>query len=232
MDIKQKIKNARVKTREKLNTYLGPIRIRRLHKRDFTIICNNCWGGHVYRYFSHDYASPTIGLYMYSDDFIKFIYNLKHYIDSELFFIDYTESKYKEDLLLHNNIKCPIGKIDDIEIIFLHYKTREEAYEKWNRRKTRIVWDNIVYKMSEQNLCTIELLKKFDAFPAERKAVFVTQDYGLNSQVLWGGECEKGNIAIDTVLFRKYIDLVKFLNGDKYFRKNQKQALRFINKLT
>lgn len=231
IDFKQKAKDARVKIREKFNKYLGPIRRNKLLRNDFTIICNNCWGGHVYRYFNHDYTSPTIGLYLYSEDYIKFIYNLQHYIDMELTFINFTESKWKDDLILHNNTRCPIGKLGDIEIIFLHYRTPQEAYEKWNRRKKRIVWDNIVYKMSEQNLCTIDHLKQFDEFPENRKLVFVTGDYGLKSQVFWGGECERGNIAIDTILFREYVDLPKFINGNPDFRKRQKHARHNIEKL-
>lgn len=231
IDILQKIINARVKVREYLNMFFGPFRVRKLHRQDFTIISNNCWGGHVYRFFYHRYTSPTIGLYFYSEDFIKFIYNLKHYIDSELVFIDYQNSNYKIDLIEHNNIHCPIGKLDDIEIVFLHYKTKEEALEKWNKRKQRIVWDNIIYKMSEQNLCTIELLKKFDEFPEKRKLVFVTQDYGLKSQVFWGGPCRKGNISIDTVLFRHYVNLIRFINGEPNFKMRQNKALKHLKKI-
>ena len=53
--------------------------------------------------------------------------------------------------------------------MFLHYKSKEEAAEKWNRRKERIQWDNLFFKMSEQNLCNPEILKKFDSLPAEKK---------------------------------------------------------------
>lgn len=70
-----------------------------------------------------EYLSPTIGLYFYTPDYLKFCQNLRHYIESDLSFISYTESKYKEDLVSHGNTHCPIGRIDDIEIIFLHYKS-------------------------------------------------------------------------------------------------------------
>lgn len=72
-------------------------------------------------------------------------------------------------------------------MIFLHYKSEDEAYEKWNRRKQRIVWDNIFYKMSEQNLCREIDLKRFDRLETDKKFVFVSRDYGLSSQILWGG---------------------------------------------
>ena len=40
-----------------------------------------------------------------------------------------------------------------------------------------------------------------------------TKDYHVKSQILWGGICIKGDIPNDTVLFRKFIDLIKFING-------------------
>lgn len=53
------------------------------------------------------------------------------------------ESAHKDTLYkLHQEI-VPIGLIDDVEVVFLHYKTFDEAVEKWNRRKSRINWDNL-----------------------------------------------------------------------------------------
>lgn len=43
-------------------------------------------------------------------------------------------SKYKP-----NNITYPIGKLEDLEIHFLHYKTENEAREKWERRTLRML---------------------------------------------------------------------------------------------
>ncbi|MCA6056256.1 DUF1919 domain-containing protein, partial [Bacteroides thetaiotaomicron] len=70
-------------------------------------------------------------------------------------FITFKESRYRKILEQRGgkNIICPIGVFDDIEVIFLHYKTSEEASEKWRRRKARIYWNNIFFKMSEQNEC-------------------------------------------------------------------------------
>lgn len=84
-------------------------------------------GGHVYRFFAMPYDSPTIGLYFFSADYIKFVSNLRYYIEQDLTFIDYTESKYKDELLKNNQLNVPIGKLHDIEIVFLHYHSIEEA---------------------------------------------------------------------------------------------------------
>ena len=223
------INKIRVEIREKTNLKFGKSRRNKLHNTNFTIISNNCWGGQVYRYFQLSYSSPTVGCYFFADEYIRFISNLKKYIDTELTFIDYKESKYKDKLEARHQEKYPIGVLDDVEIVFLHYKTREEAYEKWNRRKARIYWDNIIYKMSEMNFCSLQNIIDFEKLTFKgTKFIFVTKDYGINSQVIFAEDClGSGNIPDDTNLFRKYIDLVGLLNGQN-FKLKQEKAIKKI----
>lgn len=186
----------------------------------FTIISNNCWAGHVYRYFNVPYQTPTIGLFFYSDDYVKFVKNLTYYLSLDLNFIKLEDSKWKDDLIAHNNTYFPIGKLDDVEVMFLHYKTEAEAKDKWTRRVARINWDNIFFKMSEQNLCSLRDLKEFDSLPTSRKFCFTTRDYNLESQVIFKEYLGQGSVRLDTTLFRKYIDLSAFLT-DKNFKLKQ-----------
>ena len=50
------------------------------------------------------------------------------------------------------------------------------------------------------------------------------------SQILWGGICIKGDIPNETVLFRKFIDLIKFING-KDRKKRRRYAEKRLKKL-
>ncbi len=97
---------------------------------------------------------------------------MEYYFSLDLQFISHEQSKYCEDLKLRNTPPCPIGVLDDIEIVFLHYHSEEEAYTKWNRRKERIDINNVIVKMSEQNHCTCEHLNAFDALPYKTKFVW------------------------------------------------------------
>lgn len=173
----------------------------------------------MYRFFNVPYDSPTIGLYFFSEDYIKFISNFERYINLPLRIISAKDSKWRKELERKKEMNVPVGVIDDVEIIFLHYKTPEEAEEKWNRRKTRIHWNNIFIKMTEQNLCTIEHLKTFDALPFKRKFVFTSEDYGLESQVVCSEWTGKGEVSNDTLHFRKYVDLINLLNNKPFKRK-------------
>lgn len=213
--LKDKKDSTNIKIREYFNPYYGKYRRKKLKRTDFTIISNNCWAGHVYRYYDLPYNTPTVGMYIFSEDYLKFVYNLRRYIDTELSFINLDQSRFKDILKERGgkNVICPIGKLDDIEIIFLHSTSQEEAYEKWNRRKQRINWDNLYFKMSEQNLCTKGLLAQFEklSYP---KAIFTHADYGFKSQFFYKEFSKDKEVVNDTTHFRRYINITKWLNKE------------------
>lgn len=195
--------------------YLGKQRSEKLLRKDFSIISNNCWGGFVYQHFDLPYLSPTAGVYFYAEDYMRFIKDLRHYIEHDVISIKADESKYREQLYELHQENVPIGLIDDVEVVFLHYKTFEEAVEKWNRRKTRINWDNLYIKMSFQNECKDEFVYEFDRLPFKNKMIFVTKDYGVQSQIIMRDRIGDKMILNDTDWFNKYIDVTKYINtGD------------------
>lgn len=123
-----------------------------LKNRDFSLISNNCWGGKIYNRYGLPYLSPTVGCYFYTDEFLKFLGDLKHNLTLPLRMITYEGSRYKEDLIHKKQTEVPIGLInEDIEVVFLHYKDPEEAREKWERRCKRVNFDNLIVKMNDQN---------------------------------------------------------------------------------
>lgn len=100
----------------------------KLNNTDFTIISNNCWGI-TYEEFGLMKLSPTVGCYFFAEDYIMFVSRLRYYLEQELKFININESKHKEWIIDNGNENCPIGLLEDIEIIFVHYKSPEIAYE-------------------------------------------------------------------------------------------------------
>ena len=110
-------------------------------------------------------------------------------------------------------VECPIAICGDIEIIFMHYKTPEEALKKWTRRVERMNWNNLIIKFSEMNGCTEDDLKAFDSLPYQKKVAFVTRDYGLKSQAIFKQFLGKEKIDNDTDNFRKYINLYDLIIG-------------------
>ena len=196
---------------------LAKQRKQKLNNCDFSIICNNCWAGYVYRKFALPYLTPTVGLYFFADDYVKFCHNLRHYMEQPLEFITYDESRYKDIIVKRKHQNVPIGRIGDVEIVFLHYKTEEEAREKWERRAKRINYDNLIFKFSKMNYCTEEDLKRFDELRCDKKICFVPpKDKGIiKSAVVFKSAGNNDCIHNDTSEYDRYINLFKLINSGK-----------------
>ena len=199
-----------------LDKRLVRVRRKKLNNTDFSIICNNCWAGYVYRRYGLPYLTPTVGLYLFSDDFIKLCADLKGYMSEELEFIPYTESKYRKIIEKKCQTDIPIARLKDIEIIFLHYKTKEEAQEKWKRRAERINYDNLIFKFSKMNLCADEHLHRFDQFDFWKKICFLPCgcDADINCGIQFKSAVGK-EVLNDTDEYSRYIDVSKMINSQK-----------------
>lgn len=190
-----------------------------IKNKDFSIISNNCWAGKVYQYLDMPYLSPTAGLYFFAPDYIKFVSDLHHYLDAPLRFINPQESKYYAEIKRRNQLDKPIGIIDDVEIVFLHYKTREEAAEKWNRRKARVNYDNIILKFSRMDLCTEKEIATFDAIEFKNKFVLNNRlPLKYTCEIYWNEPYKPDGIRRDTEPFPGNIKLRNILNvtSEKY----------------
>ena len=152
-------------------------------------------------------------MFFFSDDYIKFIYNIKYYLSEPIQFINITQSKHKEQLLKNGgkSATCPIGLLGDVEIIFLHYSSKEAARIKWEKRKRRVNYENLIFKFSEMNGCTKDYLARFDKLEASKKVAFVTRDYGLSSQCIFREYKNAPEILNDTLIFRRYFNLRTFI---------------------
>lgn len=187
-------------------------------KDNFTVISNNCWAGNVYRYFGLPYSTPTVGLYFFAEDYLKFVSNLPKYLNEKLCFISFTQSKYYYEIINKGQMKCPIGKLDDIEVVFLHYKSEQEAREKWERRCARVNYDNLIVKFSYMNCCTDRIAEQFDCLPYPKKIMFVRtkeeEKRYSNSGVYYHGFEDAPQITNDTDRFNWYVDLIKLIGQE------------------
>lgn len=183
-----------------------------VRNRRFTIISNNCWAGKVYQYLGMQYLTPTVGLYFFAEDYLKFVRNLRYYLTTELTFISMEESKYHDELTKRKR-DVIVGKLDDVEIIFLHYKTKAEAKEKWERRAARVNYDHIILKFSNMNLCTEEHLREFDALPFENKWMLnIRKEPKYPCEIYWAGPNNGTEILLDTDPFPGNLKIFRLLN--------------------
>ena len=210
------------RVRRKINRLrlLQPLRRLLLNNKDFSIISNNCWGGICYEYFGMRKDSPTIGLWFFAEDYIKFVSNLKYYLSLEMIIINPKEAKCYSKLIEMKSTDGLVGVLGDIEISLLHYHDPEIALKKWNRRVKRINYDNLILKFSYMNGCTYDLLKDFDELDLSKissnykKIMFVPKPMPeFKSSIYVKGFEGSGQISNDTFVFNQYFDLFRFLNN-------------------
>ena len=154
--------------------------------KDITILSNNCIAGYIYHELNMRFNSPTINLYIDKDVFMFWVKHLKEYIDADLIEIKEEGINYPIGILRKENLK-------DIRINFLHYKSFEEAKDKWIERYKRINYDNIYLILDIGHDCydIKELLDEFNSIDIEHKIALVSTNVNaLNTQKM---SCYDGN---------------------------------------
>lgn len=209
------VDSIKIRTENLENLCLSKYRRNGLLNKNFSIISNNCWGGHVYRRYGLPYLSPTIGLYFFTEEYIKLLLNLKTNLNSSLRFINWQESKYRDIISEKNQRSVPIGLLNEkIEIMFLHYANQKEAYEKWMRRCERVNYDNLIIKISQMNLCSLEHLKEFEQLDYKKKIAFVIPEYKdiISCAVPVKKYSNSERVLDDTTYYEQHIKLSDFIN--------------------
>lgn len=173
------VETIKIKIRRKYILITAKKRSLLLRKKKFTIISNNCWGGFVYQSYNLPYQTPTIGMFFMAKDYIKFITNIHKYLAIDKFEEVAPENSKWYQLLCNkpNFGRYPIAKLDDIELHLLHYSSVDEAEKKWNQRKKRIDFSNIIFKFSEMNDCEESDIVDFQNINYKNKICFISANY-------------------------------------------------------
>lgn len=178
----------------------------KLENTNFSIISQNCIGSIMYHDLNEKFCSPTINMLFEANDFIKFLTNIKMYLCEEIIFKEQNEM-------------YPVGMLKDIEIKFVHYKTKEEALEKWNIRKKRINWDNLFIIACDDNM-TEETIKMFQELKFKNKILFTNnKNHIIKDSIYICNIFDKADARLLNFCditgkryYQKYFDYVKWLN--------------------
>lgn len=196
-----------------LKKLLAVIDRMRFKNLNFAVVSNNCWGGEVYKMYSKEFNTPFIGLFIMPYHYVKLIENLNFYLNKKLEFI------------VNDNFDYPIGRLGDIEIHFMHYKSRNEVVEKWERRKTRFLeFSNtyphkVFFKMCDRDGASEALILRFHHTPYLNKISFSNR--ALEPKIknhIPISETDGNTIPDGKKLF--YISL-KYFDLHKWLRKGQ-----------
>lgn len=185
----------------------------RIHNKDFSIICSTCIGGVIYHRLNMPFLSPTINLWLYQGDFIRFIRDIRHYISQDLMF---TSSEWD----------FPVAKLDDVQIMFNHAKDAEEAKNDWNKRCSRINYDNLYIILYDRDGISEQDIRCLSDVPCKRLVVLSEREYPDINYVKTihkpkrsrPNDCtflDKDRFGLRT--FEKQFDFVGWLNDEEKF---------------
>ena len=206
----------------------------RLTNKGVTILSNNCTAGIIYHKLKLRFMSPTINLQIGNMDFLEFVQHLREYEHCELIEDVSTQEAYPVGILSD-------GQLKPVTIHFMHYKSFEEAKEKWVERYKRINYSNLCIVMEGGNFTTDELKETFHNLPFDKKVLFVNEyiadksypeeffvdiysrDY-VPGKLIYKDE-ERG---IGQYIYLDRFDYVAFLNsgvikGSQYVRKQKRR---------
>lgn len=99
----------------------------RIKNKNFTIICDNCWSGKVYRELGLPYQTPFVGMFVFSPDYIKMLRNLKHYLSGNipLKFVKDKLMKDFEELLYKSKVILSSKNYSNLPSL-VHFKSAEK----------------------------------------------------------------------------------------------------------
>jgi len=209
-----------------IDKYFSRFQRSKLKNKDFSIICNNCIAGGIYRKLGLKYITPTVGLFFFSSDYLKFLENFEYFLKQPLTFKE--TSLHPEANELRKRIHYPIGVLGgEVEIQFLHYKDEAEVVDKWTRRTKRINFDNLffIYSDAEEDFKE-DLLVKYQMLPFENKIFFSSKPLRDFDCLVFIEEYRNALHVGDSTrnrMYEKHIDIIKWLNHQKDFLKT-KQA--------
>lgn len=191
-----------------------PRKRKKLKNHSFSIISSNCNGCVVCHDLGVRFNSPTVNLYMTAEDYLKFVSNLKEYLQADLVELKQEEFQY------------PVGLLNgEIKLYFQHYKTFDEAYMKWHDRCKRVNFDNIFFMMTDRDKCSDDLVFQFDNLPYKNKLIFTAKEYpNFKSAVYCSEFKDDGCVGIMSDFsgingkryYDKYFDFVRWLNDGQH----------------
>lgn len=162
----------------------------KLRNKDFTILSQNCIGGVFYHDMEAQFLSPTINLYLCAEDFVKLVLNLKDYLSAPI------EMEWGETY--------PVGKLKDIELRFMHYRSCTEAMDAWERRKKRINWNKIIVVSTDREGFDETVYTQWKKIPYSKVLFTAQKRYAQEPNTVYYPQYEKNGMVPDLIPDREF----------------------------
>lgn len=145
---------------------------KKLKNNNFSLFSPNCYAAIIYHRLGLKFNSPTINmLFPIKKQYLKFVSNIEYYLSKDLEFI--SDPDYN----------CPVAILDDVKLVFNHYKSVEEANHKWNQRKLRVNYNNIFIIFDDISDAEYSDLLEFNKIECKGKVILTSKNYDLPNTI-------------------------------------------------
>lgn len=190
---------------------------KKVGRSKFCIISNDCWGAEMYKLLDRPFNTPFIGLMLMGPCYIKMLEDPQYYLRLPLKFEE--QSRYTEMQQINSGTNFPLATLGDsgIEIHFLHYKSKSEAKEKWERRLKRMDWNNLFIKYDcNKDYVSKQLVEKFNKLQYPNKLLFGKENFGCEN-VIVVKDCPLNAVKQFRSCFLKFSP-VGWLKGETFYK--------------
>ena len=195
MKLKEIVRSIMVRNREKRFKNVA------ISNTDVTILANNCVGRCMYHDLGLQCLSPTVNLLFGCHGYIDFVNHLDEYADADLSDTGKTAPNPSGKPFLVGLLRK--DGLPDVEVVFGHYRSFEEAKTKWFERYPRINYDKIflvITAMAEHEHTSID---EYTALPYP-KIIFTDLPSDPERSIIHMNICDKSA--------RARASLVNFVN--------------------
>jgi len=198
-----------------------------------TIIAEACYGGYIYNQLGMKFYSPFINTRIFERDYLRILKNLESYLKKDVVpkrdvqEVGDMEAKITQTEIAWGKMGYPIAELGDIDLHAIHASNIEEYVTEWNRRKTRINWENIWVMMIIES---DEMAEEFNKISVNNKIGFYFKETGYKNIIClhdwenYASRLSSGHDFLSYVHHLFYdesklrsIDIFKLLNGEKDF---------------
>lgn len=151
----------------------------KIKNSNISILSNYCLAAHLYHTFGMKFTSPTINMFADDENYLRFIGNLKKYMNEPM-----AEVENTLDNLWGSRYSYIRGRLDDVEWVFNHDVSFSTAEARWRRGVERFNWDNYIVLMT---ILSDEMAYKFEALPIQHKIGFYWKNLNLPSVICMPG---------------------------------------------
>ena len=136
------------------------------------------------------FLSPTINAFIPHPGFVKFVLNLRYYMEQEL--------------VIRWGEEYPIGTLDDVEIHFMHYDTCTNAKDAWDRRKARLNWDKLFVIATDRDGFDDAVFAEWKKIPYPKVLFTAQKKYASEADCVYFSQYENCGKVLDLIPTRAF----------------------------